>query len=99
MENRERNDLFLEILAKILIRSFLLGVGLLLLWFVSNLFLPDWTYEMNTKWFNISRQEFELINYCGIGFLKIILLLFFLFPYLSIKLILHKSKKAASEER
>jgi hypothetical protein len=94
MENRERNDLLLETLAGILIRSFLFGAALLLLWFVFYLFLPGWTYEMNTKWFNISRQEFELINYCGIGLVKITLLLFFLFPYLSIRLVLRKKKKS-----
>jgi hypothetical protein len=94
MENRERNDLFLETLASILIRSFLLGAGLLLLWFLFYLFLPDWTYEMNTKWFNIGRHEFDLINYCGIGLVKITLLLFFLFPYLSVRLVLRKKKKS-----
>jgi hypothetical protein len=99
MENREQNDLFLEMLAGILIRSFLLGLGLMLLWFLFYLVLPDWTYEMNTKWFNIGRHEFDLINYCGIGFVKMCILLFFLFPYLSIKLILCRSKKAVSEKR
>jgi hypothetical protein len=99
MGNRESNDLFLESLAGILIRSFLFGAALLLLWFVSYLFLPDWTYEMNTRWFNIGRHEFDLINYCGIGFVKMCILLFFLFPYLSIKLILCRSKKTASEKR
>jgi hypothetical protein len=94
MEDTERNDLFLESLARILIRSFLLGWGLLLLWFLFYLFLPGWLYEMNTKWFNIGRHEFDLINYCGIGLVKITVLLFFLFPYLSIRLILRKKKKS-----
>ncbi len=94
MDNKERNDLFLETLGRILIRSFFWGVALLLLWFISYLFLPDWTYEMNTKWFNIGRHEFDLINYCGIGLVKITLLLFFLFPYLSIRLIPRKKKKS-----
>ena len=93
MDNRAYDDIFLETLARILIRSFLLGWALLLLWFVFYLFLPGWMYEMNTRWFNIDRHEFDLINYCGIGFVKITLLLFFLFPYLSIKLILWKKKK------
>ena len=49
---------------------------------------------MNTKWFNIGRHDFDLINYCGIGFVKISILLFFLFPYLSIRLTLRKKKKS-----
>jgi hypothetical protein len=94
MDNGERNVLFLETLAGILIRSFLFGWGLLLVWFLFYLFLPDWLYEMNTRWFNIGRHEFDLINYCGIGLVKITVLLFFLFPYLSIRLILRKKKKS-----
>jgi hypothetical protein len=94
MDNGERNVLFLETLAGILIRSFLFGWGLLLVWFLFYLLLPGWLYEMNTTWFNISRHEFDLINYCGIGLVKITVLLFFLFPYLSIRLILRKKKKS-----
>jgi hypothetical protein len=94
MDNGERNVLFLETLAGILIRSFLFGWGLLLVWFLFYLFLPDWLYEMNTRWFNIGRHEFDLINYCGIGLVKITVLLFLLFPYLSIRLILRKKKKS-----
>jgi hypothetical protein len=94
MDIGEHNELFLEALARILIRSFLFGVCLMLLWFLFYLLLPDWTYEMNTKWFNIGRHEFDLINYCGIGLMKITLLLFFLFPYLSLRLILRKKKKS-----
>ena len=94
MDNRAYDDIFLETLARILIRSFLLGWALLLLWFVFYLFLPGWMYEMNTRWFNIDRHEFDLINYCGIGFVKMCILLFFLFPYLSIRLVLRKKKKS-----
>jgi len=36
---------------------------------------------MNAKWFNIDQRDFDLINYFGMGFVKIVILLFFLFPY------------------
>jgi uncharacterized membrane protein YukC len=65
----------------------------LLVWFLFYLHLSGWLYEMNTKWFNISRHEFDLLNYCGIGLVKITALLFFFFPYVSIRLLLHKKKK------
>ena len=94
MDNRAYDDIFLETLARILIRSFLFGVGLMFLWSSFSVLLPDWTYEMNTKWFGIGRHEFDLINYCGIGFVKMCILLFFLFPYLSIRLVLRKKKKS-----
>ena len=90
MDNNEGNYIFFERLAGILIRSFLLGVALLLLWFVLYLIAPQWIFEMNAGWFNTDKHTFDLINYFGIGFVKIVILLFFLFPYLLIKWALWK---------
>ncbi len=92
MENSEHNDILFERLAAILIRSFLFGVALLLLWFLLFLIVPGWVFEMNATWFDIDKHTFDLINYCGIGFMKIVILLFFLFPYLAIKWTLWKRK-------
>jgi len=53
MENFGRNDVLLQTLASILIRSFLFGLAFLLLWFLLYLTVPGWMFEMNAKWFNI----------------------------------------------
>ena len=92
IENNERNDVFLQTVATILLRSFLLGLAFLLLWFILYLTAPDWMFEMNAKWFNIGKRDFDLINYFGIGFVKIVIILFFFFPYLAIRSILRKRK-------
>ena len=86
----QRNDNLLQMFATTLFRSFLLGLGFLLLWFLFYWIAPNWMFEMNTRWFNIDRRDFELINYFGIGFVKIVILLFFFFPYLSIRSMLRK---------
>jgi hypothetical protein len=92
MENNERNDVFLPILAKILLRSFLFGLALLLLWFLLYLIAPGWMFEMNAKWFNINKRDFELINYFGMGFVKVSILFFFFIPYLAIRSMLRKRR-------
>jgi hypothetical protein len=92
MNNAERNE-FLEYLAKILIRTFFLGLALLILWFLFFAFATDWMYRMQSQWFEMSKTSFYLINYCGIGLLKITILVFFLFPYLSVRLVLHKKRE------
>jgi hypothetical protein len=92
MNDGQRNNITLEALATILGGSFLISYVVLLLWFFIFLFAPDCLYGINTKWFAISRHEFELINYCGMAFLKILNLVFFLCPYLSIKLWLRKRR-------
>jgi hypothetical protein len=92
MDNRECNDIFFETLAKILIRSFLLGVAFLLIWFLFYLTGTNGMYEINAKWFDIGEHNFHLINYYGTGFVKISILVGFLFPFLSIRLVLRKKK-------
>jgi len=98
MENTERNDLFLQMLATILIRSFLFGLAFLLLWFFLYLIAPGWMFEINARWFNIGKRDFDLINYFGIGFVKISIVLFFLFPYLAIRSMLRKKERKSSRQ-
>jgi hypothetical protein len=80
-------------LATILGWTFLFNYAVLLLWFLAVLLAPDWLYGMNARWFAIGRHEFELVNYCGIAFLKLVNLAFFLCPYFAIKLMLRKNTR------
>jgi hypothetical protein len=93
MQNDERNVIFFQTLATILLRSFLFGLAFLLLWFLLYLIAPGWMFEVNAKWFNIGKRDFDLINYFGMGFVKISILLFFFFPYLSIRSIFRRKGK------
>ncbi len=98
MENPERNDIFLQTLATILIRSFLFGYAFLLLWAVLYLVVPGWLFEINAKWFDIGKRDFVLINYFGMGFMKISILLLFLIPYLAIRSMLRREEAKSPEK-
>ncbi len=98
MKNAERNDIFLQTLATILIRSFLVGLAFLLLWFLLYLIVPGWMFETNAKWFNIGKRDFELINYFGMAFVKISIFLFFFFPYLAIKSMLRRKERKSPDQ-
>lgn len=98
MQNTERTDIFLQTLATILIRSFLIGLAFLLLWFLLYLVAPGWMFETNAIWFNIGKRDFDLINYFGIGFVKITILLFFFFPYLAIRSMLRRKERKSREQ-
>jgi uncharacterized membrane protein YukC len=98
MHNTERNDFFFQTLATILIRSFLIGLAFLLLWFLLYLIAPEWIFETNAKWFNIGKRDFDLINYFGMGFVKISILLFFFFPYLAIRSMLRRKERKSAEQ-
>jgi hypothetical protein len=92
MNDEQRNTITLESLATILGGSFLISYAFLLVWFLFFLLAPDCLYGLNTKWFPISRNDFNLLHYGGMAFLKIINLVFFLCPFLAIKLLLWKKR-------
>ena len=85
-ESNNVNELF-DTLAKILLRCFVLGYFLLLLWFVVSLFAGNLIYGIG-KLLGLTPHEMDVINYCGMAFVKCVVLLFFLFPYLAIRLVL-----------
>ena len=91
MNRDELNDLLAKI-AGIFLWCLILSVILLFVWFVFYWFAGDWVFRLHTTWFELSKHEFDLINYCGMGLVKIYIILFFLFPYLAIKLVLRKKK-------
>ena len=91
--NIDEQDNLLDRVAGIFFWCFLLCYALLLLWFVFYLFAGNWAYSIQAGWFELSKRDFALVNYWGIAFTKICAIIFFLFPYLSIKLVLRKKKK------
>ena len=93
MNEGQRHSITLEAVATVLGGAFLINVAIVLLWFCLTTFVPDWSYVMVEKWFAISRHEFDLVNYAGIAFMKLLNLVFCLSPYLSIKLLLRKKKQ------
>ena len=88
-ESKDVNELF-DTLAKILLRCFVLGYFLLLLWFVVSIFASNVIYGIHGKLFGLTPHELDMVNYCGMVVVKCAVLLFFLFPYLAIRLVLRK---------
>jgi hypothetical protein len=79
-------------LATLLGGAFLFNYGILILWFIVYMAAPEWLFTMNSRWFPISRHEFDLVNYFGIAFFKLVSIAFFLSPYLAIKVWLRRKR-------
>ena len=77
--------------SQILIRCFLFSFILILFWFCIFLIGDDWAFTIHSLFIGISKHEFDLMNYCGMAFLKISAIIFFLFPYISIRMVLKKN--------
>ena len=80
-------DELLDALAKVLIRSFIGGFIILLFCVFIMLAGDDFVYKIHSQWFDISKQQFDLLWYAGITLFKTFIFVFFLIPYIAIRLI------------
>lgn len=87
-------DQWLEVAAQVLWRSFVAGFLLLLVWAGALLCCGDWIFQLHSKWFSLHEHEFAMIHYSGMAFVKLCLYLFFLFPFISIRLVLRKRRQS-----
>ena len=92
MNKGELNHL-LDRLSGIFIRCFFFSIALLLFWFLFYVLGGgDWVYSIHSKWFALSRHDYDVLFYYGMAFIKMCAILFFLFPYFSIKLVLRNPR-------
>jgi hypothetical protein len=85
---------WLDTVANVLLRSTVLGFLLLLLWLGLYMLAPGPMYAQ-ANWFGLTAHEVDLINYCGLAFVKMCVLLFFLFPYIAVRLVLRSKASQA----
>jgi hypothetical protein len=58
--------------------------GILILWTVFSVFAPDLVYRMQSKWFPIPRETFNVVIYSFLGLFKIVFLVFNVVPYVAL---------------
>jgi hypothetical protein len=61
-----------------------INYAVLLLWAGMFVFAHEWMYRLHTRWFTLSREAFDMLNYGGIGLYKLGNILFFLVPALAL---------------
>ena len=76
----------LAILKTVLLWSLAFNYGVLLLWFVLILVAHDALYRINARFFHISVQTFDAVNYGGIAAYKTCIFFFNLVPYVALVL-------------
>jgi len=79
-----------QYLARVLLKCIFIGFGLILLWFILVLVGGNAAFAIHSMIFDITRQEFDLMQYYGMGLAKILILVFFVIPFIAIRLTLDK---------
>ena len=67
-------------LKEFLLWSTAINYGVLFLWFGVFVFAHNWLYRMHTRWFKLSVETFDALNYVGVSIYKIGVLLLNLVP-------------------
>jgi hypothetical protein len=80
-------DLF-DALARVLLRCWICGYVLLFVW--AGAFASHVIHKLHGPLMRLSDHELDLLHYGGMGFLKLMVLILFFIPWLSIKLVLRK---------
>lgn len=88
MQTRE----WLEAVSQVLWRCVLIGFAFLLIW-AAALALAGDVIHRQAAWFGLTAHECDLIQYGALGLVKTWILVFFLFPYLAIRLVLRTHRK------
>ena len=65
----------------------IINASLLFLWTIVFSLAPDLVYRMQTHWFPISRENFNVVFYSFLGLFKIIFLIFNAAPYIALLII------------
>jgi hypothetical protein len=59
---------------------------ILICWVAIIAFAHDWFYRLNTRWFKVAVEHFDAINFAGIAFYKIGIILLNLVPLIALQL-------------
>jgi hypothetical protein len=74
----------LDALRPFLLCSLGLAYAVLMVWFVVFTFAHDAVYRLHTRWFRLSVEAFDAVNYGGMAAFKIAALLLFAVPWLAL---------------
>lgn len=80
----------LQIVCDIFFKCMSLGFATLLIVFFAMIFMGNFVYKIHTMLFGITKNQFQVIMYSILTGYKSLIILFFVFPWISMKLVLKK---------
>jgi hypothetical protein len=88
----DKHDSLLGHASFVLITCFFLCMVFVSIWFILFLTGGESGYALHARWFDLTKHDYVLLNYFGMAFVKVCAIVFFLFPYLSIRLLLRRKR-------
>ena len=89
-------DVTLDLIAKLLIRCFWIGMALIMASFFLYLAVGDWGYELHKNiWSGLTRHDYSLVWVCILSFFKMLIFVAFLVPYIAIRVVIRQQSSNA----
>ena len=71
----------IEVTRNFLLWCAVINYAVLVMWFLLFVFAHDWMLNIHVRWFRLSRDQFDVLNYAGMSIFKIGIILFNLVPF------------------
>lgn len=76
----------IEMARSILLWCTVINYALLVIWFLLYALLHGWLYRLWGRWFRLTAEQFDTINFAGIVLYKLGILLFNLVPFVALSI-------------
>jgi len=83
---------FFRVLAKVLLRCWIFGFLVLFVWLAAIVLGGQTIHRWHGPFFKLSPDQLHVIHYCGLMAVKLIVILFFVVPWIAINLVVRKTK-------
>ncbi len=64
-----------------------INYGVLLVWFLFFILAHDFMHRLHNRWFQLSRQQFDVIHYAGMAIFKLGIILLNVVPYVALRIV------------
>jgi hypothetical protein len=75
----------------VLLRCAVINYAILIVWFVALITAHDWIHQIHSRWFKLSPEQFDFLQYQAIAIYKMGVLLFNVVPFLALKVAIKRS--------
>jgi len=77
----------IQVVRKALLWCEVINYGLLLWWCVYFMLAREWMIRLSTTWYHLSAEQFYAINFAGILFYKVAIILFNIVPCIALYIV------------
>ena len=64
-----------------------INFSILMWWFAFIVLARDWVYGMHSRWFELSRENFDAFHYKAMAIYKIAILMLNIVPYIALRIV------------